>query len=380
MRGEGRIFKRGKYWHLAFYGPGDNGMIEIRESSGSESELAARKLLKKRIREVANHRGGVQAFQGPNQERLTVSDLIDSLEADYRRRGIKSLQRTIMQGKQIREFFGHYRAVAVTSDLVRRYIELRQSDKKKPKNSTINRGLEVLSAAFNLALKEERLARKPHVPHLSETGNARKGFFEAAEHELMIKHLPKPMDDIARFAYVCGWRKEEIRTLRWEYVDRAAKEVRIYDSKNGEGRVLPLVGETLAMFERLWSVRQFKTSSGIALSEFIFHVNGRPVGVWNFEKLWSKARKKAGAAAAGKIFHDYRRTAVRNMIRAGVPQAVAMSISGHRTTSMFTRYNIVSTTDQADALRRQFEYLKGQPVTSNVVEFSRDTDKTRTMD
>ena len=66
------------------------------------------------------------------------------------------------------------------------------------------------------------------------------------------------------------------------------------------------------------------------------------------------------------------------MIRARVPQAVVMKIVGLKTDSMFRRYNIVSTEDQADALRRQFEYLKEQPSTSNVAEFWRDTDKTRT--
>ena len=71
----------------------------------------------------------------------------------------------------------------------------------------------------------------------------------------------------------------------------------------------------------------------------------------------------------------------RNMIRAGVPQTVAMSITGHRTDSMFRRYNVVSTVDQADALRRQFNYLKGQPSEpSNVAEFARETDKTRTSE
>ena len=94
MRGEGRVFKRGRIWWIAYYGPGEKGAEEIRES-GSESEAAARKLLKKRLRDVANHRNGVRAFTGPSAERLTVDNLIDSLEGDYRRRGIKSLRRTI---------------------------------------------------------------------------------------------------------------------------------------------------------------------------------------------------------------------------------------------------------------------------------------------
>src|SRR5207248_569169 len=104
--------------------------------------------------------------------------------------------------------------------------------------------------------------------------NARRGFFEADEHERMLARLAAPVVDIARFAYVSGWREGEILTLRWEQVDRAAKEVRLFDSKNGQGRVLPLDDDTWQLFEHLWSARQFATKSGPKLSEFVFHCRG----------------------------------------------------------------------------------------------------------
>ncbi len=370
MRGEGRVFKRGRIWQIAYYAPGEKGKArEIYESTRSENETVARKMLRDRIREVANDRSGVKTFVGPKAERLTVDELIDSLETDYRSRGIKSLRRTMNHAKPVREFFGHRRAVAVTPDLIREYIELAKAEELS--NATINRRLEVLSAAFNLALKDGRIARKPHTPHLPEK-NARKGFFEAHEHALMLEHLTAPMDDIARFAYASGWRKEEIRMLRWENVDRSSREVRIYDSKNGEGRVLPLDDETWTMFERLWSGRQFESvSGGPALSEYVFHhIHGKPVGDSRFTKLWARARKQAGAAVAGKIFHDYRRTAARDMIRAGVAQTVAKAITGHKTDSMFQRYNIVSMDDKREALQKRGEYSKQQQVEkTNVAEF-----------
>jgi integrase len=229
--------------------------------------------------------------------------------------------------KLVRGFFGHHRAMAVTSKLFREFIEEERALGRK--SSTINRKLEVIIAAFNLAVKEQRLPRRPHIPLLSEVGNARQGFFELKQHELMVARLPKPIDDIARFAYICGWRQTECRLLRWEYVDRAAREVRLPDSKNGRPRVLPLEGDTWTMFESLWSARQFKRRRTAAISEYVFHRRGRPVDATTFAEAWAAARSAAGDAVKGKIFHDYRRTAARNMIRAGVPQSVAHG--DHRT-------------------------------------------------
>ena len=71
----------------------------------------------------------------------------------------------------------------------------------------------------------------------------------------------------------------------------------------------------------------------------------------------------------GRLFHDLRRTAVRNMIRAGVPQSVAMSITGHETDSVFRRYDIVSQEDKIQALRRTEVHLAASERESNVHEF-----------
>jgi integrase len=134
--------------------------------------------------------------------------------------------------------------------------------------------------------------------------------------------------------------------------------VRLRTSKNGQGRVLPLAGELSDLIERRWSARTIQKKDGTTkLSEFAFHRSGRQVV--EFRREWKEARKKAHLK--GRIFHDFRRTAVRNMIRAGVPQAVAMSISGHKTISMFNRYNITSAADKLDALRRTSEHLSAQP-------------------
>jgi integrase len=121
---------------------------------------------------------------------------------------------------------------------------------------------------------------------------------------------------VARFAYLSGWRKSEVQTLGWPDVDRAAGRIvlRREHSKNGEPRVLPLLGDLAALIERRWVAREYQTPDGTsALSPLVFHRDGQPVG--DFRKAWETACAAAGVS--GTLFHDLRRSAVRNMDRAG---------------------------------------------------------------
>jgi integrase len=173
----------------------------------------------------------------------------------------------------------------------------------------------------------------------------------AALFERVAWHLPEDLADVARFGYHSGWRKGEVQRLTWPDVDRAAGRIvlRREHSKNGEPRVLPLVGELAALIERRWVAREHRTPDGTtALSPFVFHRDGRPVG--DFRKAWATACTAAGVA--GTLFHDLRRSAVRNLDRAGVSQSVAMALSGHKTASIYRRYRIVAEDDLREALLR----------------------------
>jgi len=346
MRGDGWVYERvyksktgapnTSRWWIAYFKDGE----EFREPGGKTEEEAEKKLAK--IRRTLHS----DDFITPAQRNVRVDELLDDLIKHLETKGAKSVPSFKSYLKPVREFFGSKRAVAVTTAHVREFIE--QELEAEKARATINRSTGALRQALRLALKEERLTRVPYIPMLTED-NARQGFVEPAAFEAVVAHLPTPVDDIARFAYGSGWRKGEILPLRWDAVDRRAKEVRLYTSKNGRPRTLPLAEDLWAVIERRWKAREFTNAKGLTeISEYVFHSgDGHPVV--DFRKSWQTACLKAGTPL---LFHDLRRSAVRNLIRAGVSQPVAMSISGHRTVSMFLRYDITSEEDKREALRK----------------------------
>ena len=370
-RGAGRIYlpKNSRRWMLAYYGPKPDGSWgEIRESSHSEKEEDAQTLLGKRRRQAQNHRDGIRTFEGAKAQRATMNELLDALIADYRAREIKSLSSVLVHVKPLRALLGRDLALRITPDRIRKYQQRRRSEGRK--NSTINREVELVSSAFRLAVNEGRLSVAPRIPSLPD-GEPRTGFFERAEVDALLSDLPAPLDDVVRFAYVTGWRRGEILSLRWENIDREAKEIRLTTSKNGEGRLIPMDDALLEILERCWKARGFTRGSASTLSPVVFHRQGKEIFPTTLGRQWRAACVKAGLGRyakdpngrlcyEGKIFHDLRRTAARNLIRSGVSQHVAMRITGHKTAAMFTRYNITSTDDVLDALRRREAYASAQ--------------------
>jgi integrase len=186
--------------------------------------------------------------------------------------------------------------------------------------------------------------------------NTRRGFVDE-ETFWRIYDALKPFSvraDISLFAFRSAWRRGEIESITFEQIDMQAKECRLWDSKSGYGRVLPLEGELLEVIERRLAARRFETATGPALSRFVFHEHGAPLGDWR--KSWATACNAAGVP--GLLFHDLRRSAIRNMILAGTPSVVARAISGHRTTAILDRYSIMTTTETRQALRSTVEYLR----------------------
>jgi integrase len=185
-----------------------------------------------------------------------------------------------------------------------------------------------------------------------------------AEFEAIAAHLPEDLQDFARWGYFTGWRKGEISSLRWNELNMESRQLRLRRqfSKNGEQRTVPLMGDLWEIIQRRWKARRYRGTNGeMMLSPLVFfRKKGRGVPkcgvpVTEFRKTWKAASDEAGKPDA--LFHDFRRTAVRNMIRAGVPRKIAMLLSGHKTESVFERYNISDDHDLEDAVRKTQAYV-----------------------
>jgi integrase len=205
-------------------------------------------------------------------------------------------------------------------------------------NGTINRELAALKRMFRLASQQTPplIATTPSIPHLQEN-NVRQGFFTEEEYKVLRGILPDHVKVPLIIAYWTGMRAGEIVMLRWEQVDLERGLLRLEPgtTKNNQGRLIPLVKEAT---EALWQWKQ-RTLHRYLSCPWVCHYRGKRLLAVP-KKSWKKACERVGLA--GKLFHDLRRTAVRNMVRAGISERVAMTISGHKTRSVFDRYDIVT--------------------------------------
>ena len=181
--------------------------------------------------------------------------------------------------------------------------------------------------------------------------------------------MPEHLKGIAAFGYHTGWRHSEITQLSWNQVDREQGIVTLYagETKNDQARTVYMNDELKGVVEKQWAARKANKS----LIAYVFTNADGTDRVKRFDKAWKTACKNAGIGM--RLFHDFRRTAVRNMVRSGIPERVAMMISGHRTRSVFDRYNIVNDADLKDVAERQEAYLKtcAGTVSGTVTELTR---------
>jgi len=389
----GSLYKRGNVWWIKFY---RNGKC-YRESSGSIKKMVAKKSLARKEGDIAKGK-----FHEIDFSKVIFDDLANDFLMDYIINEKKSLNRAKYSLAHLMEEFDGVRIIDITTQRIQDiYIKDRKRwickacgekfhidaepvctkcgrDKlqKGAANATINRELSALRRILNLGARQTppKVNRVPYIPMLKEN-NVRKGFFEYDQFLALRNEIPDYLKPFVTFGYKIGWRSQEIASLTWNNVDlkNGIVTLKVGETKNKEARTIYIDQEVTSILNKQWDKRK-QTGKIIP---FIFpgqSGNGRIV---NFRRSWNSACRKIGMGYGyrlledyvqkwestlppGPIFHDLRRTAVRNMVRAGVPERVAMTISGHKTRSVFDRYNIVNDSDLKMAAKMQEDYLENQ--------------------
>lgn len=267
------------------------------------------------------------------QERITFEEMRQLLLENYRFKANRTDPGPHV--KRLAEAFGHLNGEDITEERIKAYGRKRL-DTDGVARATLRRELAVLKRMLRLA--SPRLPRVPLVD-LPRVDNARQGFFEEEHLQAVLPHLPPHARHLVEFLYLTGWRSSEAFRLQWSDVDWDRQTVLLRDSKNREPRLFPFRHhprlEAVLRRQRdevsVWERRRAR------LCASVFHWNGHPIK--KLRRSWKRACAAAGMP--DRLLHDFRRTAVRNLIRAGVQQAIAMKITGHKTGSIFRRYLIV---------------------------------------
>lgn len=343
----GMIYKRGEVYWIKYYSAGK----PIRESTRTSKQKEAERFLKDREGRVA-----IGAPVLPRNERIRFEEIALALREYYQITGDRQLRDVDHKLKPVRQYFDHHRVVDITAARITAYISTRQAAGLS--NATINRELGLFGKALRLAQERGQLLRVPPI-HLLQESAPRAGFFERPDFERVRRHLSERPDlqCAISLAHAFGWRMQsEVLQLELGQVDLAAGTLRLEPgtTKNRDGRTVYLMPEHLPMLaDQIDRVKMLSRKLGRVITVLFPNPRKGPFQgqrLQDFRKAWKTACIKAGLT--GMIRHDFRRSAVRNLIRSGVSETVAMRISGHKTRSVFDRYNITSDADLREAAKK----------------------------
>jgi len=335
MASRGHLWKRGETYYAIWYRNGSRFCVNTHRQDEAEAHAEMERL-------IAECEAG--NIKRPERTPPSIGVMLNEALRFYRRKGRKSLEHVERHSKRLKAGFAGKQADEITTDNVNDYAERRLDDGAA--NATVNRELAFLRLAFNLARKAGKISPEmmPCFEMLPED-NRRTGFFEQEQYEAVLCKLPDYLKGVLAMGYWTGMRKAEILGLTWDRVDLFNRLVFLERTKNGEDRTLPLN-------EELYTMMADQGRHRAEGCPFVFHRDGERIQ--SFAKAWNTACREAGCP--GKLVHDLRRTGVRNLIRSGVSQSVAMKISGHKDARIFARYNIVDTRDVGEAMRKLLEY------------------------
>ena len=360
----GHLYQRGQVWWIQFYQDGQR----VRMTSESTDEDVAKRLLKEHEARVTLKEPLVA-----RSARVTYDELRKDLVAHYQATGGRDLEEAGWRIAHLDRAFRGVRASHINGAAITRYIVQRQSEaivspKKKvrrlPAAGTINREVALLLRMLRLGLEHGKVARLPIV-HKPKEAAARSGFFEPDAFQAVRAQLPADLQVAVTLAYTFGWRiLDEVLSLECRQLDLGARTIRLDpgSTKNDDGRVCYLTPELHEMLtEHLARIQALGRELDRVIPWLFPHFTKPHRGAQrqDFRRAWKAACDRAGYA--GMLRHDFRRTAARNMVNRGIPERVAMTITGHKTRAMFDRYNIVSPADLQEAARKL-----GEPISATI--------------
>jgi integrase len=281
-----------------------------------------------------------------------MAELEARISRDYVINGRRSAARVGYAFRWLRVGFPNGFPLSDAADASAEYAAVRMRDGAAA--ATAANELRLLQRALRLMGHQVRLT----IPH---TNNARQGFLERDQLERVCARLRPAVVAIVRFAYLTGWRKREVFGLKWADVDFGAGVLRLDAdrSKNGRARSYPF-----AQHPGLSALLRARRT--VACGPYVFHHHGKP-----YRDIWHQFKRACAACGLqGMTVHDMRRSCVRNMERAGVPRRVAMALTGHRTESVYARYDIVNEGDLGEGVRRVASYQCGNQMLVNVLDDS----------
>jgi integrase len=341
-RGTGSIFTNGSktLWIEVW----DRGQRN-RENAHTTDYKVADELLNLRLAQIKT-----QTFTP--RTNVKVDELIDDLKAEYREKQQRTGNAIDYRWRlHLAPFFTRRLAADVNTEMVRRYMSLRTEEKASP--ATINRELAVLKRAFYLGSESTppKIRQLPHIPMFRER-NVRKGFLKDEQYDKLAAECGREglwLRALLAVAYNFGWRKGELINLRVHQVDLASRTIRLEvgETKNNAGRMVKMPDEVLLLLTAL--------VTGKKGDDYVF-TRERGRRVKNFSKLWRTCCKRA--EVPDLLFHDLRRSGARNLRRLGIAESIAMKVTGHKTPSIFKRYDICDESDLTDVATRQSEWRR----------------------
>lgn len=287
--------------------------------------------------------------------RLTIRDLGKMVQTDYEMNGKKTARRVREAFAHLIPFFGDL-PIHLIPQRTNEYIAHRLSQGAAP--ATIRLELMAFSRGQTIAVQTGHLTHRRSfiTPRVR---NVRLVAIPPDKLDALMAYLPSDERDVVQFAFLTGWRRGEILGLRWENVDLEERVIRLGPgtTKNGEPRVFPF-----DLFPALAHLIERRLRKSLEIEErfggkveHVFHRQGVPI--LRFTRSWARACARAGLREV--CFHDLRRSASMNMVRAGCSIQVAMKLMGHKTRHVFDNYAFVEERDLRSGVAQYAAFLAG---------------------